>query len=142
MFAPRGIRNNNFGNIEDGPFARGLPGYVGGDGRFAQFDSPDNGMNAMTTLLGSYGRKGINSINGVINRWAPSSDGNNVSAYAQHVSQVAGVDPNAPIDLSDPATRLKSRAAWLSTRTARLHSTRPTSPARLRKAPLTPRATG
>lgn len=108
MFAPRGIRNNNFGNIEDGSFAQSLPGYAGGDGRFARFASPDDGMAAIDRLLGVYGSKhGINSINGVINRWAPASDGNHVANYAGHVAQVAGVDPNAPIDLSDPAVRAK-----------------------------------
>jgi hypothetical protein len=107
MFAPRGIRNNNFGNIEDGPFARGLPGYQGSDGRFAQFASADDGVNAMNQLLSSYGRKGVNSINGVINRWAPANDGNNVSSYANNVSQFAGIDPNDQIDLSDPVVRAK-----------------------------------
>ncbi len=111
MFAPRGIRNMNYGNIEDGPFAQGLPGYAGTDGRFARFDSPANGMNAMETLLGGYGRRGINSITGVINRWAPASDNNNVSAYAAHVAKSSGLDPNGPIDLSDPQVRQKMARA-------------------------------
>jgi hypothetical protein len=71
MFTPRGIRNLNFGNIEDGPFAQGLPGYAGTDGRFAKFDSPDNGLNAIDTLLAGYGKRGINNVNGVVQRWAP-----------------------------------------------------------------------
>jgi hypothetical protein len=103
---PRGIRNNNFGNIEDGPFARGLPGYVGSDGRFAQFATPDAGMNAMDSLLQGYGSKhGINTISGIIGRWAPTNDGNDVGAYAAHVAKRVGVDPNQPIDLSDPSVR-------------------------------------
>src|ERR1700745_3350557 len=31
--APRGVRNNNPGNIEDGEFAKSQPGYMGSDGR-------------------------------------------------------------------------------------------------------------
>lgn len=103
--APRGVRNNNFGNIEDGPFARGLPGYAGGDGRFAVFETPDHGWNAMDVLLTRYGQKGINSIAGVINRWAPASDGNNVATYANYVAKSAGLDPNAPLDLFNPEVR-------------------------------------
>jgi hypothetical protein len=107
MFAPRGIRNNNFGNIEDGPFARGLPGYTGTDGRFATFASPQDGLTAIDRLLTGYGRRGINSINGVVNRWAPASDGNHVGNYAGHISKVAGFGPDDPIDLNDPAVRQK-----------------------------------
>lgn len=105
--APRGIRNNNPGNIEDGPFARKMPGYAGSDGRFAKFGSPENGMTAMDSLLASYGSRGINTVGGVINRWAPPTDNNPTSAYASTVAKGMGVDPTAPIDMSDPATRQK-----------------------------------
>jgi hypothetical protein len=102
---PRGLRNNNPGNIEDGPFTRALPGYAGSDGRFAQFNSPQDGLAAIDKLLSGYGQKGINTVGGVVNRWAPSSDGNDVGAYAAHVSSKLGVSPNDPIDLNDPNTR-------------------------------------
>ena len=49
--APRGIRNNNPLNIEDGDFARSQPGYVGSDGRFAQFQTPQHGVAAADSLL-------------------------------------------------------------------------------------------
>jgi hypothetical protein len=100
---PRGLRNNNPGNIEDGPLAKSLPGYAGSDGRFAKFDTPENGLGAMDALLTSYGRRGLKTVNEVIGRWAPSSDNNDVSAYARFVSPNG--DPNAAIDLSDPAQR-------------------------------------
>src|SRR5215470_15476174 len=81
---PRGIRNNNFGNIKDGPFARSLPGYVGADeGGFARFETPAHGNAAMDSLLDNYGRKGAKTITDVISRWAPASDGNDVGAYAK-----------------------------------------------------------
>lgn len=94
---PRGYRNMNPGNIEDGPFARSQPGYAGSDGRFAKFASLENGTGAMSALLDSYGKRGINTINGIINRWAPSSDGNNVSAYAADVAGRLGIGPDDPI---------------------------------------------
>lgn len=96
--APRGIRNNNPLNIEDGNFARSMPGYAGSDGRFAKFETQDQGLNAANTLLDTYERKhGLNTVAGIINRWAPASDGNNVSAYAADVSKRLGIDPNAPV---------------------------------------------
>jgi hypothetical protein len=102
--APRGLRNNNFGNIKDGPFAKTMPGYVGADeGGFARFESPAHGAAAMDSLLDIYGRKGAKSINDVISRWAPASDGNNVGEYAKFVAN--GGDPNAPLDLSNPESR-------------------------------------
>lgn len=98
---PRGIRNNNPGNIEDGDFARSIPGYKGSDGRFAIYESPDDGLAAHATLLGSYGRRGLNTVEGVVGRWAPSSE-NDTGAYAKFVSQKLGVDPRAPLDMNDP----------------------------------------
>lgn len=100
--ATRGERNNNPGNIEDGDFARSLPGYAGSDGRFAKFESMDHGYGAIESLLGAYGRKGINTAAGVINRWAPKEDGNPVNQYSAFVGEG---DPNAPLDLADATTR-------------------------------------
>lgn len=99
--APRGIRNNNPGNIEDGGFARSQRGYKGGDGRFAVFDTPESGRGAHTALLGSYGRQGVNTVAGVVSKWAPPSE-NDTAAYIRFVSGRMGVDPNAPLDMSDP----------------------------------------
>lgn len=95
--APRGIRNNNPGNIEDGPFARSLPGYKGSDGRFAIFETPEAGVNAGAQLLGSYARRGLTTPAEIINRWAPPSDNNPTQAYAQYVAQRLGIGVNDPI---------------------------------------------
>lgn len=100
--APRSVRNNNPGNIEDGDFARSLPGYQGSDGRFAIFADPNAGKQAQVALLGSYGKRGLNTVGAIINRWAPPSDNNPTPAYAQYVAKRLGVDPNAPLDMNDP----------------------------------------
>lgn len=95
---PRGIRNNNPLNIEAGNFTTAQPGFAGSDGRFAKFDTPENGIGAASKLLDVYQNKhGLNTVNGIIGRWAPAADGNNVNAYAQAVAQKLGLDPNAPI---------------------------------------------
>lgn len=104
---PRGIRNNNPGNIEDGPFARSQPGYVGSDGRFARFESAEHGEQASANLLKSYGKRGFDTPMEIINRWAPPSDNNPTEAYAQFVAKQLGVGLNDRLDLDDPSVRLK-----------------------------------
>src|SRR6185312_13821957 len=71
--------------------------YAGSDGRFAKFQTPDHGVAAASSLLDNYGGKGLNTVADIIGRWAPASDGNNVSAYAADVAGKLGLDPNAPI---------------------------------------------
>lgn len=102
--SPRGVRNNNPGNVEDGDFAKGLPGYAGSDGRFAIFDTPENGKNANLRLLQRYGETGRNTVAKVIADWAPSTE-NDTAAYVARVSQQLGVEPDAPLNLSDPAVQ-------------------------------------
>jgi len=94
---PRGIRNNNPGNIEDGEFARSLPGYAGSDGRFARFENADAGSQAAPRLLASYVRRGFDTPAEIINRWAPPSDNNPTAQYASYVASRAGVGVNDPI---------------------------------------------
>lgn len=108
---PRGLRNNNPGNIIDGPFAKNLPGYAGTDGKFAKFASLDDGNAAIDRLLQSYGNRGFNTPSAITNRWAPASDGNNPQAYAQNVARALGVDVNAPLDMNNPQTLSTLRSA-------------------------------
>lgn len=103
---PRGIRNNNPLNIEAGNFTQGQPGMTGSDGRFARFENMDQGMSAAGNLLDVYAKKGINTVSGVIGRWAPAGE-NNVAAYAGSVARDLGVKPDDPIDLTNPETKQK-----------------------------------
>lgn len=116
---PRGIRNANPGNIEDGRFAQSQPGYAGSDGRFARFATMEDGIRAAGNLLGAYGKRGLNTIQEVIARWAPQSDGNNVSAYAATVANALGISPTDPVNLADPDTRQKIAAAMFKVETGR-----------------------
>jgi len=104
---PRGLRNLNPGNIEDGGFAQSQPGYAGSDGRFAKFDTLENGVNAQGKLLETYNRKyGINTVAGVVNRWAPEAEnGAATGNYASFVARKLGVGANDPIDLTNPETQ-------------------------------------
>lgn len=106
---PRGIRNNNPLNIEAGTFTEGQPGFAGSDGRFAKFDTPEGGVGAANKLLDVYQNKhGLNTPAGIVGRWAPAADGNNVSAYAGRVAQALGIGPN---DQIPPEMRPKLIAA-------------------------------
>nr|WP_237333103.1 structural protein [Vibrio anguillarum] len=91
----RGIRNNNPANIED----NGTPwrGRMGNDGRFIIFDSPVNGIRALARILNTYKVKhGLNTIEGIINRFAPPVE-NDTNSYIAHAEKVVGVPRNMPL---------------------------------------------
>jgi hypothetical protein len=100
---PRGIRNNNPGNIEYGPFTKGL-GATGSDGRFAVFRSMTEGVCALARLLIVYYDKKlpdrIDTVREVINRWAPSNE-NDTSAYVMAVCQLCEVGPDDILNLRE-----------------------------------------
>lgn len=103
----RGIRNNNPGNIElTGDKWVGLsPTQT--DGRFAQFTEMRWGVRALAITLKNYDRKyGLDTVRGIINRWAPSVE-NNTGAYVNAVAQAVGVSPEATIDLDDRDTMFR-----------------------------------
>lgn len=95
---PLGIRNNNPGNLRSWPGA-------GTSGGFARFATPEAGLAAMSkNLLGYQDRYGISTIGGIVNRWAPASDGNNVGAYESDVAKRTGFGINQRLNLHDPQT--------------------------------------
>lgn len=94
---PRGIRNNNPLNIEAGPFTQGQPGYQGSDGRFARFERPEQGVGAANALLDVYqNQHGLNTVRGIIGRWAPSGE-NDTRGYVASVAGRLGVHPDQPL---------------------------------------------
>lgn len=99
----RGLRNLNPGNIVDGTWAKRQPGYTGSDGHFATFATPDAGLQALGALLVTYqDDHGLNTIRGIINRWAPPSE-NDTGAYVNAVSSAIGIGPDEPLDLHSPS---------------------------------------
>lgn len=105
--APRGIRNNNPGNIDFNPINKwkGLnPKTKELDSRFCVFISAEYGLRALMIVLKNYQKKhNLNTISKIINRWAPSCE-NNSSAYVCHVAKEMNVKDNEYIDLSDRKT--------------------------------------
>lgn len=87
---PRGIRNNNPGNIKFNLLNKWV-GQTGHDGTFVIFDNAENGIRAMARLMKTYRDKyGLETIAGIINRWAPASE-NNTEAYIRSVEQRTGI---------------------------------------------------
>lgn len=91
----------NPGAIKDSAFAKSQPGYAGASGGFATFKTPEAGIAAQENLLrGSYVNKGFNTINKIINRYAPQGPENSaasVNNYKSYVARQTGLDMNAPI---------------------------------------------
>ncbi len=87
--APRGIRNNNPGNIKSGQFAN-QHGATGTDGDFATFASMQDGIRASIALLHSYASRGYDTIRSIVSRWAPGNE-NNTAAYIADVTKRLGI---------------------------------------------------
>lgn len=97
--ATRGIRNNNIGNIRVSKDQ--WEGATGDDGAFVTFDTPDSGVRALAKNLMSYGRQGYDSIEKIINRWAPPSE-NDTQSYIDSVVAATGIPATQSIDLTNP----------------------------------------
>ena len=95
-YQPRGIRNNNPGNIRwDGKTQwQGMAGVD--DAGFVIFDTPNNGIRAMARVLASYGRRGVVTVADIIRTWAPPNE-NNTPAYVESVARRTGLAPGAPV---------------------------------------------
>ncbi|EBU1219308.1 structural protein [Salmonella enterica] len=108
MNTPRGIRNNNPGNIRWGDDWKGLvPKSQRTDKDFCQFIMPEYGIRAMIVILRNYQRKhGLNTITGIISRWAPTNE-NNTQAYIDSVAKSTGVTPDQFIHTDDSRFMMK-----------------------------------
>ncbi|CAM5789740.1 hypothetical protein CCAE64S_02445 [Castellaniella caeni] len=101
---PRGVRNNNPGNIirTATPWQGETPSD---DPRYATFASPEAGIRALGKNLLTYqDAYGINTVSGIVARWAPATDGNNVGSYIATVSKALGIKPDDTLDLHDSDT--------------------------------------
>ncbi|ELD3250732.1 hypothetical protein QUR14_001041 [Enterobacter hormaechei] len=97
---PRGLRNNNPGNLnfvgqygaklEDGPNAR-----------FAQFPTMIQGIAALDKQVGLYLKRGKNTIDEIMDIYAPKSDKNDTEAYKAYLSKFTGLGVKEEIDPSN-----------------------------------------
>lgn len=101
MSGPRGIRNNNPGNIvRTSDRWQGMSADQSRDPRFVVFDAPVYGIRALARVLRKYNESGLNTVSAIINRWAPPVE-NDTGAYARVVAAALGVSPTTPITLTD-----------------------------------------
>lgn len=100
---PRGIRNNNPGNLNYAGQA-GATMEGGEGGRFAVFESMQHGVAALYKQLQLYFKRGINTLSSIVKTYAPASDNNNVDAYISALSKATGKGANEVLDSGDTAT--------------------------------------
>lgn len=91
-------------------------GQIGNSHGFCSFISMEYGVRASLVLLRSYIRRGYNTIDLIINRWAPPSE-NNTEAYISFVSSKAKIYRSAIISDTDQEiiSRICSAMAWVET---------------------------
>lgn len=94
-----GYSLNNPGNIRiTGKY---LSGEVQSDKPFKKFVTMKHGFRAMTGLLHSYINNEYNTINKIINRYAPASDGNDPIGYAKTVAKNSNVKADQVLSEQD-----------------------------------------
>ncbi len=112
---PRGIRNNNPGNLRrtapPTPW-RGLAEQQM-DSQFLCFASAEWGLRALMLVLLTYARRhGLNTVRAIVNRWAPPigqdaqghSYTQDTGSYAAFMGKRLGVTLDQPLNISAPAT--------------------------------------
>ncbi|QHC34173.1 structural protein [Komagataeibacter xylinus] len=100
---PRGIRNNNPGNLNYAhqPGAHLETGVS--NPRFAAFPTMADGIQALRTQLLRYAERGLTTVASIISVYAPATE-NATSAYIAGLCRQMGVQPDTVLDLHDPAT--------------------------------------
>lgn len=96
---PRGIRNNNPLNIRKNTIE--WQGAVGDDGAFVKFAFASDGIRAAARILKTYRDKyGLNTVAGIVARWAPPNE-NDTQSYIDSVAGKVGVAPSQTLSDED-----------------------------------------
>lgn len=106
---PRGFRNNNPGNIRiSSSVWRGLADPIDEtdfqrrEQNFCVFREPEWGLRAQAILLRKYKTElGLDTPRKIISRWAPASDNNDVTSYAEQLAKALGIGPDGFVDTTD-----------------------------------------
>ena len=100
---PRGVRNNNPGNIDRTDVVwqgedRSIEARRA-EPRFCVFKSPEYGFRALARVLRTYReRYRLTTVRGIVERWAPPVE-NDTGAYIAQVAHAVGVSPDAEVDV-------------------------------------------
>ena len=94
-----GQRNNNYGNLRT---TDAFEGKTGVNKTYDTYETPEMGMRALARVLNTYSSKhGINTIDQLINRYAPASDnpGGSHENYKKFIADKLGVGATDQIDV-------------------------------------------
>ncbi len=107
LHLPRGIRNNNPGNIRHSAAKWQGQKNDGFDPAFVEFIDPAFGIRAlMKILLTYYFKFQLDTVQSIVNRWAPPHE-NATDHYAMHVARRLGCGRLKKIDVSAPETLIE-----------------------------------
>ncbi|WP_129551810.1 hypothetical protein [Komagataeibacter xylinus] len=103
-FTPRGIRNNNPGNLQYEGQAGAHMETGTNRPRYAAFPTMDAGIQALQKQLVLYNNRGLNSVASILPKYAPATE-NDTDGYIASLSRQMHVAPNTPLDLTNPAVQ-------------------------------------
>lgn len=104
--APRGIRNNNPGNLRVGSNWQGsIPTVQVPEKAFVTFQNYAYGVRAMLLLLLNKHKSGQKTVRQLISSWAPPTE-NDTNSYVKFVAKGLGVEPDTTLNL-DKTTLFK-----------------------------------
>ena len=107
----RGLDNRNPGNIRRSKVRYRGEVRPSRDPDFKQFETLTWGYRAIFVLLDTYRiRYGLDTIRGMISRWAPPSE-NHTDLYIRAVAADTGIDPDEPLDTRDAGMMIPLAAA-------------------------------
>ena len=121
---PRGIRNNNPGNIvkNEEVWKGEVPEEQTTGGRFKQFFTYIHGVRALiVNLRAYYFKRRLRTIKGIISRWAPPKE-NHTGKYIDFVSGYMGIPQDMPLTF-DKATVHKLTEAIITYENGMLYLT-------------------
>jgi len=109
---PLNVRNNNPLNIT-APRKKYWKGQTDLAGRFAVFDTVENGFRAAYRNMLTYkNAHGLDTISGIIYRWAPPSDSNPTDSYINYLANQINVMPDAQLHADDYAPLLLAMSVF------------------------------
>jgi GH24 family phage-related lysozyme (muramidase) len=109
---PRGIRNNNPGNIvltKNNEWEGRVPPAQNTDGHFEQFTTYTFGIRALIILLRNYIRGGRNTITKVFEAYAPPAE-NNTQSYIRFVAGRLGISADDTLSVTKNTLKELSQA--------------------------------
>jgi len=107
FYRARGLRNNNPGNIRHSGSQWKGARATQTDHDFVQFIGSEWGLRALFKTLRTYANvHGLDTVQKIVSRYAPSADNNDTASYVGHVASAIDVQPNERIDVESKSIDL------------------------------------